>query len=96
LLLDLRSGEVSSRVGADIRQSVPLVHAEFSNAYLDVETAVDVLTDVALSKDVSQHLLVNILAALDLCDKSSPCLCKCAQRVAKEILPPFMLSVIGS
>jgi hypothetical protein len=96
LLLDLRSGEVSSGVGADICQSVPLVHAEFSNAHLDVETAVDVLTDVPLSKNVSQHLLVNILATLDLRDKSSPRLGKCTQRVAKEILPPFMLSVIRS
>lgn len=61
LLLDFGSGQVSSCVGADICQSVPLVHAKLANSNLDVETAVDVLADIALGKNISQHLLVNIL-----------------------------------
>lgn len=75
---------------------MPLVHAELAHSNFNVESTVDVLVDITFCKSVPQHLLVNILATFDLANESSSCLGECTQCVTKEILPPFMLSVVGS
>lgn len=96
LPLDIRFGQVPSRVGADVDQSVPLVHAEFAHAHFHVQPVVVVLAHVALCEMVAQHFHVDILAPLDLVDQPSTSFGKGAQGVAEEILPPLVLSIVGA
>jgi hypothetical protein len=94
--LDLRFSQILSGIGADIGQAIPLVHTKLAHANLHVEPVVVVLGDATLGKCITQHFLMDSFAALDLRDKSSSCLGERACRGTKEILPPFMLSVVGA
>jgi hypothetical protein len=95
-LLHLGLGQIAPCVGADIRQAIPLVHAELAHSNLDVETVVVVQGDIAPGEIVLQHVLVNVFTALDLRDEASSCLGECAQRIAEEILPPLVRAVVGT
>jgi len=95
-LLHLWSGQVATGVGADVGQTVPFVHAKLSHADLDVQAVVVVFADVALGQVLAQHVVVNTFASFDLSDQTSSGFGKDTQCVAKEVLPPFVLPVVGA
>jgi len=95
-LLHLGPCKVAPRVGADVRQPVPLVHPKLPDADFDVQSVVVVLVHVPLGQVLSQHVLVDFLAALDLGDQPPARFRKVAQRIAEEVLPPFVMVVVRS
>jgi hypothetical protein len=68
LLLDFRFGEVATGVGADIHQPVPFVHAKLSHAHFNVQSVVVILDHVALGQMLPEHISMDVLAPLNLCD----------------------------
>lgn len=91
--LHLRLRQISPCAGADVGQTIPLVHPKLSHAHLHVQPVVVFLLDVALGQVLLEHLLVDLFTPLDLRNQPPPCLREAAQGIAKEILPPFMLSM---
>ena len=95
-LLHLWSGQIATGVGADVCQTVPFVHAKLSHTDLDVQTVVVVFADVSLRQVVAQHVVVNTFASFDFGDQTSSRFSKDTQCIAKEVLPPLVLPVVGS
>lgn len=87
--------EVSAGVGADVGKTIPLVHAEFSDADFDIETVVIFLVDSALGQVLPEHVLVSVFATLDLRNQASPSLRKISHTAADEAFPPEVL-LVGS
>lgn len=77
-LLHVRSREVATSVRADVCETVPLVHAEFAHSNLDVQPVIVVLAHVALGEMLTEHVMVNILAALNLRNQPAARLGECA------------------
>jgi hypothetical protein len=92
--LHLWLGQVASGIGADVGQPVPLVHAKLTHANLDIQPVVVVLVHSPFGQVGAKHLLMNILATLDLGDQSSSRLGKCAETIPKEVFPPLMLPIV--
>lgn len=95
-LFYLGLGQIASRVGTDIRQAVPLVHAKLAYSNLDVETVVVVLGNVAAAEIVHQHVLMNVFTALDFRDETPSRLGERAQCISEEILPPLVRAIVGT
>lgn len=64
--LHLALGQVLPSIGADIRQSTPLVHAKITDTDFDIQSVIVVPVHPSLCEVVIQHVLMGILAALDL------------------------------
>ena len=86
--------QVAPGIRADISEPVPFVHPELSHADLDVHAVVIVLVHIALRQMISEHILVDFLAALYFGNQPSSCFGECAQRIPEEVLPPLMLPII--
>lgn len=69
--------QIHARAGADICQSVPLIHSKLANSNGNVEAIVALGVDVAFSK-VVLHFLVRFLTVFDLLYQPSPGFCKIA------------------
>lgn len=88
--------QVATSVGTDIGQPIPFVHTKLADPDFNVQPVVVVLADIAFCQMLPQHLIMNILAALDLGDQTSSCFGKDAQGVSEKVLPPFVLPIVGA
>lgn len=77
-------------VGADVGQSMPLIHAEFSNADLNIQSIVVIRQHSPLRQVIAQHILMRVFTAFNLCQQSPLRLGKIAHRPSSEALPPLL------
>lgn len=69
--------QIHARAGADVCQSVPLIHPKLANSDGNVEAIVALGVDMAFPK-VVLHFLVCFLAVFDLLYQPSPGFCEIA------------------
>lgn len=91
--LDVFLRQVHARVGADIGEGIPFIHAKFADADVDVETIVTLWVDLALRQMVL-HLFVCLLAAFNLRNKPASSFGKIAYGTRYEAFPPLMVLVV--
>ena len=82
-------------VGADVDQTVPLIHAELADADLDIKAIVIFRVDAALRQVLPAHVDVGLLASFDLRDEPASRLGEVAHRARHEAFPPQMLLHVG-
>lgn len=94
--LDVGFAQIHARVGADVAEAVPFVHAEFADADFDVETVVVLDVDAAFAEVFFDHVLVCFFTAFDLGHESSPRFRKVAGCAAHERFPPLVRLRVGA
>ena len=89
---DLGFSKIPPRRSTNICQPVPFIHAKLSNTDFDIQPIIILYVDTTFTQTFLLHVLMGILATLDLCYKSSPSFGK----ITHEFFIPQMLLGIGT
>lgn len=84
---------VASRAGANVAESMPLIHAKLAHANLDIHAKVVFGVHVAPREVLAEHKLVNLFASFNFGDETTTRLGKLAE---EALVPDCLVSVAAA